>query len=338
MDLPPALAVILVNWNTKDLLDRCLGGLEASSGDSRAQIVVIDNASTDGSAEFIRRRHPRIRLIANGENEGFARAVNRGLAATTQDLVLVLNPDAMPTPGAIRSMIELMRSDPTIGIVGPRLIGAGDRPQISVANHPSLATELLHKPMLSRLLPGRFYSRHYQPDSPVQVETVIGACMLLNRAMLREIGDFDESYFLFLEETDLCLRARRAGWKVVFHPKVRVLHHQGASATQAEIRARVEYARSLAVYFAKHHSPMSGRLLAAGLWIRKIINALYFGLLSPFSSGARRKFKAQLSLLGWHLLGQPEGWGLRPVDHSRTASDHAYRPDQQGVLWPVRRS
>ena len=341
MDCQADVAVIFVNWNTKDLLDRSLGELKAFLGSLRAQVVVIDNASNDGSAEHIRRHHPAVHLIANSQNEGFAKAVNRGIQATGAPLVLVLNPAALPYPGAIQSMVDLMRADPAIGIVGPRLVGVNGRLHNSVANHPSLATELLHKPLMSRLLPGRFYSRHFQPSVPACVDSIVGACMLLRRSMLQKIGVFDEDFFLFMEETDLCLRAQQAGWKVVFHPHARALHHQGASATQAGARARIEYWRSRSVYFRKHRSPRCCVILAGMLVVRKLLNIIYFALLGLLSGGARAKLHTEYTLLAWNLLGQPEGWGLQPaphVQHANPAPDHAYRSNEQGVLSPVRRS
>jgi N-acetylglucosaminyl-diphospho-decaprenol L-rhamnosyltransferase len=195
------VAVIVVNWNTRELLAQCLESIQATSGGVDIETVVVDNASTDGSAEMVGASFPAVRVIKNPDNRGFARANNQAIAATTAPYVLMLNSDARLTPGALQCLLERLTSTPRAGLVGARIDNPDGSFQASHMRFPNLAREALIVSGLGRLLYGASYpSSPPQPNGAARVvEWVSGACMLARRSALAQVGGFDEGYFLYGE-------------------------------------------------------------------------------------------------------------------------------------------
>lgn len=308
------LSIIIVNWNTRGLVLRCLNHLTGLDLPLETEVWVVDNGSTDGSPEAIRSSFPDVHLLENSRNMGFARANNQALKRAQGRYILLLNTDCFPHKGAIQALIGAMERHPEAGIAGGKLRHPDGRPQNSFGVAPTLATELIPKGLLETLLPRRFPSKRRPPHAPMEVETVTGAFLLVRREALECVGGLDESYFFFLEETDWCLRMRKAGWVVLHVPGAEALHLQGGSAVQELARARVEYYRSRYRFFALHRGGGSLALLRWGLLLKGLANWISSGILAYLwgSRGSRWEDRHAVdgTLLRWHLSGCPEDWGL----------------------------
>ncbi len=318
----PDVSVVIVNWNTRPLLADCLASLPPAAGPLHLETWVVDNGSTDGSQAMVTQRFPEVHLIANEWNQGFAAANNQALRQARGRFFLLLNSDARPEPGAIERLVQTLEDRPDIGIAAAQLLNADGSLQNSAAAGPSLATELLNKSLLRRLNPRRYATRFPPQAEPVEVESVIGACLMARAAMVERIGLLDEGFFFFLEETDWCRRARQAGWKVVCEPRARVFHLQGGSAGAVRAEARIEYWISRRRFFRKHHGRAACTFLNTGLLLRLGCNLAANTLAGLVYPRARCKARVSARLLRWYLAGAPAtGWGLQPTPAEIPAHD-----------------
>lgn len=309
------LSFIIINRNTKDLLMDCLDSVYRTVRQSEFEIWVVDNGSSDDSVTAAKERFPDVRIIENRENLGFARANNQALGKMRGDYAVLLNSDAVLTEGAIDTMVAFMEVNKEIGICGGQLLNRDGSRQNSISNIPTLATELLNKSLLRRLFPQKYPGKEQTFSAPVEVETVIGACMVVRRKAMDDAGLMDEAYFFFLEETDWCLQMRKRGWKVFHHPLARIYHLQGQTAKKVPVRARIEYWRSRYVFFEKNYGTRASGVLRAGLFIKLSVDlflAFLLSLATLFSyKRAVDKLRLYSGILSWHLRRFPEGDGLR---------------------------
>ena len=311
------LSVIIVNWNTRDLLVRCLNSITQVTQRMKAEIFVVDNRSSDESGRTVKERFSQVILIENETNLGFAGANNQALRRSKGNYLLLLNPDTQVKEEPIQKLISMMDAHPDVGITGVQLLNSDGSKQNSIANFPSLATELLNKSLLRWLSPGKFPGKEKDYPEPIEVDSVIGACMMVRREALDQVGLLDEDYFLFLEETDWCYRMKRAGWKIYHVPDAEVFHFQGKSAEKEKKRARVEYFRSRYHFFKKNKGNLQWFILLAGVLIRLGCELFFASAINLFTFFSIRKWRKKLSvyayLLWWHLKGCPKGMGLEPV-------------------------
>ena len=250
------LTIIIVSYNTREELTACLHSLHRPLAAASHEVVVVDNGSIDGSPDAVRSGWPNARLIETGENIGYARANNRAIRATASELILLLNSDTVVPPSAIDALVRELDRHPRVAIVGPRLVDADGRPELSVGSMIGPLNEARQKlkgfaldrklPLLSRWV-GRTLSRRHQPD------WVSGACLLIRRAAADKAGLLDERFFLYGEDVDLCAAVRRLGGQVLFVPEIEVVHHRGRSGLTAPARRREAYRRSQLAFYAKHH-------------------------------------------------------------------------------------
>ena len=224
---------------------------------------MVDNASTDGSADGLRARDPEALVIANAENVGFARACNQGWRASRAPHVFFLNPDAEVRPGAVETLARLLEGRPAVGAAGPRTRGSDGTIQVSTGPDLTPLAELRQRRLVrgvarheARAL-AQAEALHAREHEPAWVS---GSCLAARRTALEAVGSLDERFFLYEEDADLCRRLREAGWGVVFTPEAEVKHHLGRSMSKAPRRARLEYHRSHRLYYAKHN----GAALARG--------------------------------------------------------------------------
>jgi GT2 family glycosyltransferase len=262
-----AVSIVIVSWNTRDLLAKCLATLRAVPGSPTlvdglpADVVVVDNASRDGSPEMVRERFPWVRLIANRDNLGFARANNQVLPGCRKPYVLLLNPDTEVAPGAIRTLVEFLESQPDAGAAGARLLDPDGRLQESCHPEPTLGRELWSLLHLDGLVPwARYCMSEWSPNVPRQVEVVQGACLLLRRAALDDVGPLDEQYFMYSEEVDLCRRLRLNGWRIFWVPRAAVVHYSGQSTRQMATAMFVRLYQGKILYFRKHSGARAARI------------------------------------------------------------------------------
>lgn len=272
-DAPADLAVVIVNYNAGEWLPRCLESLREHRGDVTTDVVVVDNASTDGSARAAAVAHPWIRLIENGENRFLSPAWNQGARATTAPFLLFLNPDTEWWRGTLAEYVAAAGVHPRAGIVGPMIRGSDGSVYPSGRTFPSMIDALGHAFLspLSRRNP--FTRRHemggWDRTTERGVDWVSGCCMLMPRAAFDEVGGFDERFPLYGEELDMATRLRSAGWSVWFTPAVEVLHEVGVSTggDRRPHRLVVMHSRSLYRYYAKHRAEGWRRVTLPAAWV-----------------------------------------------------------------------
>jgi len=313
--MPPAtdtVSILIITRNTCALTRAAIASARGSGDSLEKEIIVVDNGSTDETAAALAREFPDVKYLRSERNLGFAGANNLGARQARGGFLALLNSDARLQPDSLRLAVEWMRAHPDCGIAGGQLFSPDGSRQNSIANFPSLATELLNKSLLRRVFPKRFPGKEQQFREAVEVESVIGAFMLVREAVWRAAGGMDERYFFFFEETDFCREARERGWKVFHLPQVKVWHDQGGSAGQVRVPARIEYWRSRYIYFAKRHSAWTRAVLRVGLGARLLADWLWSGLLLLACRSARRRNAWQVNhgLLRWHLKFCPAGEGL----------------------------
>jgi hypothetical protein len=250
------LTVIIVSYNTRSLLARCLASLAAELRPPD-EVIVIDNASADGSAALVRERFPHVRVIANAENRGFASACNQGLRAAQGELLCLLNPDTQLFPGALEALATFLAAHPHVGVVGPTLLHSDGSYQHAAFRFPTLLMALidffpLHHRLINSRLNGRYPFAQY--EHPFAMDHPLGACMMVRRDVCDAVGLLDEHFFMYCEEVDWCQRIKQAGWEIMHVPNARVIHHSGQSTKQSAGRMFVELHRSRFRLFAKHYS------------------------------------------------------------------------------------
>lgn len=250
----PRLSVIIVNWKTRDLLRNCLHALYSSNPPQPCEVIVVDNGSADLSAGMVRRTFPDVHLIANAENLGYARANNQGIAVANGEYVVLLNSDALPRPGTLTALADLLDRHPEVGVVSPRLVLPDGTPQPFAFGRDPSPRYLLRRGW-RRLAQGRAL-HNWAVSRPVRVDWVSGACLMTRRAVLDVAGGLDESFFMYFEDVDFCRRVRQAGWQVVYAPVADCVHLGGQSQKQNPA-ARDAYAQSLATFYRKHYGPLA---------------------------------------------------------------------------------
>jgi len=262
------LSVVVVSWNVRELLAGCLASLYASleSGGSSFEVVVVDNASADGSAAMVRERFPQVHLLANAENRGYAGGSNQGLFLSLGRHVAVLNPDTVVRGNALGTMLRFMDETPTAGMVGPRLVYRDGQFQHSAFAFPTLAQVLfdffpLHGRLLESRLNGRYPRSWYEAGRPFPVGHPLGACMVVRREALQKVGGMDEGFFMYCEELDWAMRMHRAGWGVYCVPAAELVHYAGQSTRQVRGEMFLALWRSRFRFFAKHYGPLFNRVV-----------------------------------------------------------------------------
>ena len=233
----PDVSVLVVSFNTVGLLRACLASVREAAAGLAVEVVVVDNASADGSAEMVAREFPEARLIANRDNVGFARANNQAFAAARGRYLMLLNPDTETTPTTIRELVAFAEAHPRAGVVGPRVFLPSGEQQSTLFRLPrlrDLAVNLFVPNRVARRLPllGRARYAGVDLERMQDVEVVAGCCMLVPRGVIEAIGGMDERFFMYGEEAEWCFRIRRAGWRILYDPEASIVHHGGQSARQ----------------------------------------------------------------------------------------------------------
>ena len=309
------LSIIIVTHNTEELLAGLVTSIrqDASLRPLLREIIVVDNASTDGTGPLVKKGFPEILYLKNAENRGFAAAANQGGALATGDFLLFLNSDTRLLPGEVEKVLSFAKDDATIGIAGPQLVYEDMRLQRSFASAPSLLLEVVPSFVLKLMFPVKYGKMQKDSSLLREVESVIGAAMFVRAHVMRSLGGFDERFFFFLEETDFCVRAKQSGYKVFFSPSVKVIHLQGKTVRKAWVRGRIEYAISLYKFIRKYHSDAYYKAFVL-VRVMKSLLFLLVATLLPFlllSESTRRKYEYYSQLILWHTKGLPDDAGLR---------------------------
>lgn len=283
------VSVIIVNWNTRELLEQCLRSIYAETWLVNFEIIVVDNGSTDGSGEMVRRGFPQVRLLANRDNRGFSAANNQGMSIAAGRYFLLLNSDTVVLDHAIEKTVALADRHPDTAVVGCRVLNPDRSLQISCFRFPSLLNWFLHSTYLYKLFPrSRFFGREqmtwWARDDEREVDVVTGCYMLVRRVAVDQIGPMDEQFFMYAEETDWCYRFKAAGWSNRFTPEAEIVHIGGGSAPKlGSNRARTTN-RSFVRYMFKHWSrprAMLGVALIALFYLGRLAIVLPQALILP---------------------------------------------------------
>ncbi len=266
-DAPVDITVVIVSWNVAGMLGDCLDSLACDRGSLGLEVLVVDNASSDNTLEVLRTRFPWVRVIANQENRGFARANNQGIALARGRFVLLLNPDTIVSPGALRALFDFLVIHPAVGAVGPNLRRPSGKPDAGSARRSySLAAALLIDALRLRAVPriGPYLYRRllapYDYETTQGVEAVSGAAILARREILQALDGFGDMFLHCGEDLDLCFRIREAGWEIWYVAAAVIVHLGGQSSKNAPLRAEVEAALSTEMFFNRCYGNWQGRL------------------------------------------------------------------------------
>jgi hypothetical protein len=299
------LGIVITSYNTRDLLRNCLHSVYASQGDFTFEVYVVDNASPDGSAEMVAAEFPQAHLIANAENVGYPRANNQGLRAlgfcdraniTLADqpvqpptFALLLNPDTELPPDALAGMLEFMREHPDTGIAGPKLtLPDGSLDLACRRSFPTPEVSFYRLSGLSRLFPysrrfGRYNLTYLNPDQVAEIDSVVGAFMLVRAEAIMQVGLMDGQFFMYGEDLDWAYRIKAAGWKVYYNPAVTVLHVKRAASRHSS-RAQIEFYRAMNIFYQKHYAAQTSwwlhTLIVSAIALRQRFEQLRLALSS----------------------------------------------------------
>lgn len=302
------LSVIIVNWNTELLLRECLRSVYDTVKGMTFEVIVVDNASSDGSVAMLKVEFPQVRRIENYENRGFAAANNQAFRIMTGRYALLLNSDTVLTEGAVGELYAFMEEHPEAVMACGQLLNADGSKQNSIAAFPTLLSLLVNVPLLEILFPARYPSKRQEYRRPIEVDSGIGACLIVRKSAIDGVGGLDQRYFFFFEETDWARTMREAGWKIYHVPTARIYHFQGKSVG-ADVRSRIHFYRSRYLYFLKWESTAWSSLAAVLIVLRLLVNWLLTGmgvvLTLGLNRGLRGKWKVYSQLIGWHLRGCP---------------------------------
>ncbi len=297
------LSIVVLNWNVRDLLARCLGSLR--SDHYALEIIVVDNASHDDSVAMVRAKYPHVTVIANTVNRGFTGGNNQGIAASQGRHVMVLNPDTEVLDDALDRLVAYLDQYPDVGAIGPQLLNPDRSIQSSRRRFPTLLTALFESTWLQSIAPRRLLAHYYMddvtPDQVQEVDWLNGACTVFRREVLDRVGVYDaQNFFMYSEELDLCRRVKEAGWKIVYLPEAQVIHHVGQSSDQAVAARHIYFQTSKVRYFRKWHGAGQAnilRLCLLGQYVWQIGLESVKGLL-----GSQRRLRRQRVGVYWQVL------------------------------------
>lgn len=300
------LSIVIVNWNTRDILRDCLASVRAGIGALAAEVLVVDNASRDGSAEMVQREFPEVRLMRMAHNLGFAGGNNVALREACGRNVLLLNSDTIVLGDVLTRCVEWLDSHEQVGVMGCRALNADMTMQRTCFQDPTHLNLLLDALFLSRMrwpkFLGRYQMKHWKRDSERAVDVVTGCFMLVKRAAMTGVGLMDDTFFFYAEESDWCLRFRRAGWKVMFAPVGSFIHLGGASAQQLSVQRDVLLHGGLLHWHVKHGTATSAkaaeRILRGGLRLRQWIWTMRCWLTRSERARVKRNHAGEV-LLRW---------------------------------------
>jgi len=305
------LSVVVVSWNVRDLLRRCLCSISnVQHRASSTEVIIVDNASTDGSVAMVRTEFPDVRLIVNSGNPGFAAANNQGIAVAQGRYVLLLNPDTEVVGDALATMVAFADDHPDVGVVGPQLLNPDGSVQSSRRRFPTLATAFFESTWLQPYAPRRLLERYCVLDRPdgavLDVDWVKGAALMARRKAIEQVGRMDERFFMYSEELDWCRRFREAGWRVVYLPAAQIVHYEGKSSEQVLPARHIHFQTSKVRYFRKYY----GRVTAEALRLFLLGNyAWQLGVEGgKWLVGHRRPLRVARIAAYWQVLRS----GLRP--------------------------
>ena len=307
------LSVVIVSFNTAQMTLRCLDSVRADLAGIDAEVIVVDNGSTDNSVEAIRANAPWVKLIVSERNVGFGAGNNLALAQARGEYLLLLNTDAFPTAGAVSALMQYLKEHPKTAVVGPKLLNADGSTQQSCFRFPTPLRSWMENLWISTAMkrhPSIDDYRFWAHDSERSVDFVIGACILVRRSVYEQVGGFDERFFMYAEESDWMYRMRRAGWQIDFTPTAVVTHLGGASGAADKPKINRVFFESLDYYELKHHGFAGLLSLRMAMTIGCTIRAGLWTAVMAVSSKRRELARSKAKLLAWLAVRQSTCWRL----------------------------
>jgi hypothetical protein len=270
------LSVIIVSWNVRELLSACLDSClkQSSASHLTLEVIVVDSASSDGTAAFIAERYPQVKLLAQDRNVGFTAGNNIGLRLATGRYLLLLNPDTLILDDALSQMVAYLDAHPQIGAIGPQTHNPDGSIQSTRRRFPTVATGIFESTWLQRFAPRRLLDHYYATDiadeAIAEVDWVQGSALMVRHEVYTQIGGLDEAYIMFSEEMDWCKRIKAAGWGVIYLGNAHITHYGGQSTEQVTTRKHILFQQSKLHYFRKHHGRLAGEFLRVFLLLSYI--------------------------------------------------------------------
>ncbi|MDI6449688.1 glycosyltransferase family 2 protein [Anaerobaca lacustris] len=292
-------SIVIVSWNTRDILRDCLRSIDENAGSVRREIIVVDNASADGSVAMVRQEFPHVRLMENAENRGFAAANNQGIAVARGRYVLLLNSDTIVLDGAIAGTVAFADAHRDAAVVGCRVLNADRTLQPTCFMFPSVLNMLLSSTYLYKLWPqsrllGRERMTWWRRDDVREVDVVTGCFMLVRSEAIGQVGVMDERFFMYGEETDWCYRFKRAGWKVLFTPAAEIIHLGGQSSRRVPVEMTVQLRLSILRFIRKHHGRAYHKLACLLVVVFFVVRLPVWLAVYAVSRGRRERAGAKL--------------------------------------------
>jgi len=304
----PVVSVIIVTWNGKKYALECLEALLERGNALPMEIIVVDNASTDGTPEAIRERFPHVLLVRNDANFGFARANNIGIARSRGEYVCLVNSDVVVPAGCLDKMVQYLALHPDIGLLGPKMLSPNGGIGLSVMRLPTVSNTIccalgLHCIFPASQLFSGFLMEDYEYDRTEDVEVLTGWFWMVPRIALQQVGGLDERFFMYGEDIDWCHRFLKAGWRVVFYSDAEALHYGAASSAKAPTRFYIEMHRANLQYFRKYYGRIGSVGYLFATWLHEVVRIVGYSLVYCYRprgrSAAAFKINKSLSCLKW---------------------------------------
>jgi len=269
------LSIIIVSWNVAELLAACLDSISANVSPLRAEIIVVDSASTDGTVNILSERYPQVHVLPQTENLGFTRCNNIGLQAASGRYLMLLNPDTEVIGDALSQLVGYLDKQPDVGIVGPHTLNSDGTTQSTRRRFPDLLTGFFESTWLQPYAPKSLLDWYYMnngagDDAILDVDWMQGSALVSRREVYEQIGGLDEGYVMYSEEVDWCRRAKDAGWRVVYVGTAQIIHHGGKSTEQVTARSHVYFQQSKLRYFRKYHGRLAAQTLRLFLFMNYV--------------------------------------------------------------------
>ncbi|MBC2722687.1 MAG: glycosyltransferase family 2 protein [Desulfosporosinus sp.] len=302
------ISIIIVSWNTREILRKCLESLCNHTRNISFEIIVVDNNSSDGSPEAVEREFPQVKLIRNQENLGFAGANNIGIKAGSGRYVALVNSDIIVLGDCIRRMTEFMDENPSVGMAGPRILNPDRTLQVSCRHFPSIWNNLCQVLGFNKVFPkSALFSeplmKYWSHDAQQKVDVLSGCFWVVRRKALDEVGSLDENFFIYGEDIDWCRRFQQSGWDVMFYPGAEAIHFGGASSSNAPIRFYLEMQRADLQYWRKHHGNLGRLAYWTIILVRQLVRMPIYACQYVFSKQRREtalfKLKRSFVCIKW---------------------------------------
>lgn len=296
------VSIIIVNWNTKQHLLNCLDSLSNSNYYTQ-EIIVVDNASSDGSIDAVTSRFPTTKIIENNENLGFSKANNIGIWQSTGRYICLINSDVIVLDRCIEKLMEFMDKNPSIGLAGPRILNPDSSLQVTCRHFPSVWNNLCQALGLNKIFPkSSFFTepfmKYWAHDEVRKVDVISGCFWMVRREAINEVGLLDEDFFIYGEDIDWCKRFHNAGWDIVFYPEAEAIHYGGASSANAPIKFYLEMQKADLQYWRKHHGRIGQAIYSTIIILRQVLRIIHgtFQYIIHLSQRKTNSFKLKRSL------------------------------------------